>query len=219
MKLLRGVKVENTLRVISCFLFVFRSSSFVVLMSSVYIYNAEGRQNEEKWNSKEMSALFIIQDGSCLLFLQLHVKETPSSATATCASTTLWSAMESRTVCTPGMRTTAKVQVQVRGVELDSSQSSCLCCVPMSREEEAQHPGDSGQHQPHHHRSHLWPGAHPAHHLRHHPAQTTSQEVHHPQVPTLCSAPTCCCFSVKAVYLQLPGWLCFRLIFMLLLVF
>lgn len=104
-------------------------------------------------------------------------------------------------------------------VELDSSQSSCLCCVPMSREEEAQHPGDSGQHQPHHHRSHLWPGAHPAHHLRHHPAQTTSQEIHHPQVPTLCSAPTCCCFSVKAVYLQLPGWLCFRLIFMLLLVF
>lgn len=77
-----------------------------------------------------------------------------------------------------------------------TSLSSCLCCVPMSREEEAQHPGNTGQHQPHHHRSHLWPGARPAHRLSHHPAQTTSQEVHHPQVPMLRSAQTCCCFNI-----------------------
>lgn len=133
-------------------------------------------------HEKQLSGVLVTQGGSCCFLLQLHVKETPSSAIATCASTTRWSAMASRTACTPGTRTTAKVQVEVRG--WSRAAANVPVCVPTSREEEAQHPGDAGQHQSHHHRHHMWPGAPPTHCLRHHPAEAASQEVPPAQVQT-----------------------------------
>lgn len=46
----------------------------------------------------------------CCVHSQLHVTQTHSSVTATCASTTLWCVTVCRTAYTPGTRTNAKVR-------------------------------------------------------------------------------------------------------------
>ena len=100
-----------------------------VLIHHIDIHETSISCNQSYCNRIDCVILMLYEFQSYSLTLlpfewQLLVKETRSSATVTCASTTHWCATVSRTVSTPGTRTTVKV---THKIPLHPPLSKCFC--------------------------------------------------------------------------------------------